>query len=65
MSNLTPDQSAQLFASAISEINRVLLQHADPAGELFRRYIHKSGEEQEAFVLALIGQALTNHHYKF
>ena len=54
-----PAESTKIFSAALKEIDGVLIQYHDPAGELFRRYYHKSGEEQEAFVLALIGQVLT------
>lgn len=54
-----PYKMPQIFTSAVSEIDGVLAQYSDPAGELFRRYSHKSGEDQEAYVLALIGQVLT------
>ena len=50
----------QIFSKATKEIEMVMAQFRCPQGELFDRYLNKNMEEKEAFVLALIGQALVN-----
>jgi hypothetical protein len=47
-----------LFVRANSEVERVLIGYKTPEQELYDRYLRKSKEEKEAFVLALIGQTL-------
>lgn len=52
----SPHESTLTMNQSIAEIDGILGQYADPTGELFRRYTHKSDEEQEAFIPALIGE---------
>lgn len=47
------------FKLAINEIENILTGYERPETELFSRYLNKKGQDQEAFVLALIGAAMT------
>ena len=55
-----PAAPSILFHRATEEIDKIITGYATPQEELFNRYLNKSPDEKEAFVLALIGQASVN-----